>query len=160
VTVLIIIASIASILTAVLQLFGWLKIKRGDVKKFIAIRGRTIAWNAYLIFATLFTIYFLLVLSIVFTSVPFSIGVATLTLLILLALLGTWSPAIQRLHNRRIDTAVNIVIICLLTLTVIGFWIFQWPEIQRPIFVTLLLLAIIVIYIVDRVVKKRKLSRN
>jgi len=160
VTILIIIASIVGILTFVLQLFGWLKIEPDGVKKFIAIRGRTFAWNAYLIIATLITIYFLFVLSLVLSTVSFSISLATLILLILWALLGTWSPAIQRLRNRRINTAVNIVAICLLTLTVVGFWILQWPEIQQPIFVTLLLLAIVVIYIVDRAVKKRKPSRN
>ncbi len=159
-TILIIIASIACILAFVLQLFGWLKIEPDGVKKFITIRGRPLAWNAYLIIATLITIYFLFVLSIVLSSAPFSIGLATLILLILWGLLGTWALAIQRLRNRRINTAVNIVAICLLTLTVVGFWTVQGPEIQQPIFVTLLLLAVFVIYIVDRAVKKRKPSRN
>ncbi len=158
-TVLIIIASIATILTFVTQLFG-IKINPNNVKKFIAIRGQAIAWSAYVIIATLFTIYFLFVLSIVIYYVSFSIGLVTLILLLLWGLLGIWTPAIQRLRNKRINNAVNFVVFCLLTLTIIGFWIFQWPEIQQPIFATLLLLAIVIIYIVDRVVKKRKLSRN
>ena len=154
--ILTIVVSIVVILGFVLQLLGYLEIRPDDVKKFIAIRGRTFAWNAYLLIATLITIYFLAVLSIVLSSAPFSIGVATLIVLILWALLGAWAPAIQRLHNKRINTAVNIVAICLLTLTIVGFWIAQWPEIQQAIFVTLLLLAIVVIYIVDRIIKKRK----
>ena len=159
-TILTIVVSIVVILSFVLRLLGYLKIEPNDLKKFIAIRGRTLAWNAYLLIATLITIYFLAVISIVLSFAPFSIGVATLTLLILWVLLGTWTPAIQRLRNRRINTAVNIVAICLLILTVVGFWGAQWPEIQQPIFVTLLLLVIVVIYIVDRAVKKRKPSRN
>ncbi len=155
----IVITVLLALLLQLSNLFG-IKINPNNVKKFIAIRGRTLAWNAYLIIATLITIYFLFVLSLVLSTVSFSISLATLILLILWALLGTWSPAIQRLRNRRINTTVNIVAICLLTLTVVGFWIVQWPEIQQPIFVTLLLLAIVVIYIVDRAVKKRKPSRN
>ena len=142
-----------------LQLFG-IKINPNDVKKFIAIRGRTLAWNFYLLIATIITIYFLFVLSLVLSFVPFSIELGTLILLILWGLLRTWAPAIQRLRSKRINTAVNIVAICLLTLTVVGFWIVKWPEIQQPIFVTLLLFALVVIYVAQRVVKRRKPSRN
>lgn len=140
----------------VLVFFGWLKVEPADVKRFLVIRGRTIAWNFYLIFATLITLYFLFVLSIIFSTLSFSLSLAILIVLILWALLGAWAPAIQRLHKKRINTAVNIVAICLLILMIVGFWIVKWPEIQQPIFVTLLLLAIVVIYMVDRIIKKRK----
>ena len=142
-----------------LNLFG-IKINANDLKKFISIRGRTIAWKAYLLIATLISIYFLAVLSILFSPTTFSIGLATLTIVVLWALLGIWAPALQRLRSSRINTAINIVAICLSILMVVGFWIVQWPEMQLPIFVTLLLLAITIIYIVDRIVKKRKSSRN
>ena len=147
-------------LAFVLGLFGWLKVEPSDVKKFLVIRGQTLAWNAYLIIAILSTFYLLLVLSIIFSTLSFSFSLATLIVLILWALLGMWTPAIQRLRNKRINTTVNIVYFCLLPLMVVGFWIVKWPEIQQPIFVTLLLLAIVVIYIVDRAVKKRRLCHN
>ncbi len=165
---------VIAFLNLVFRLFEWLKVEPADVKKFLvfqgrtlairgrtlAIRGRTFAWNAYLIFAVLISIYFLFVFSIMLSYVSFSFSLATLILFILWGLLGTWAPAIQRLRSKRINTAVNIVAICLSTLMVVGFWIVKWPDIQQPIFVTLLLLVIVVIYIVDRAVKKRKPSHN
>ncbi len=156
-TVLTVIASIVGIVSFVFQLFGWLKIEPNGVKKFIAIRGRTLAWNAYLIVAALFTIYLLLffILSVL-SAKSFSISLATLLVLILWGLLGGWAPAIQRLRNKRINVIVDIVTICLMILTVVGFWIVKWPEIRSPVLVTLGLLAIVVIYVVDRIVKRRK----
>lgn len=140
-----------------LQLFG-VKISPNDVKKFIALRGRTLAWNTYLIIAILITIYFLLTLSLVISYISFSISLATLIVLILWALLGVWAPAIQRLHNKRINATVQIMAVFLITLTVIGFWVVKWPEIQQPFFVTLLLLAVFIILIVEWVIKKRDLT--
>lgn len=155
----IVITVLLGLLFQLLNLFGF-KIDPNNVRKFIAIRGRTLAWNAYLIIATLITIYFLFVLSLVLSTVSFSISLAILLLFILWGLLGVWIPAIQRFRDKRINAAVQIIALCLLTLTIIGFWIVKWPEIQQPIIVALLLLAMVVIYVVDRVVKKRKPSRN
>jgi hypothetical protein len=160
VTALTISILIFTILMFVLQLFRWLKIEPSDVKKFITVRGRTIAWNVYLVIAILITIYFLLVLSIIVCEVPFSISVATLIVLVLWALLGTWAPAIQRLRSKRANVAVLFTGFSLLVLMVVGFWIAQWPETSKSIFVTILLVAIVVVYIVDRAVRKRKASRK
>ena len=143
-----------------LKLFGWLKIESDDIKKFITIRGRKLAWNFYLIIAILITIYFLFVVSLVLSFVSFSLSLAMLLLLILWGLLGVWSPAIQRLRNQRINQMFDTTTIILIIVIVVGFWIVQWPDIQAPIFVTLLLLAIGIVYIVDRMLKTRNKIRN
>ncbi|MFC2070258.1 hypothetical protein ACFLTB_03700 [Chloroflexota bacterium] len=149
-----------SFFTFIFTLFGWLKINPSDIKKFVAIRGRTLAWNAYLVIAILITAYFIFVLSLIISYLTFSFSLVVLLILLLWAMVGTWSPALQRLHNKRINIAVEIIYLSLLHLTIAGFWIVQWPQIQQPIFVTLLLLAIDVIYIIDRVIKKRKISHD
>lgn len=140
----------------VLQLFGWLKVEPADVKKFLVIRGRALAWNAYLIFAIIFSLFIGFVLSFTISIMSFSIGVATLVIMLLWALLGAWAPAIQRLHNKRINSIVDIVYLCLVALMIVGFWIAQWPEWQKPTLVTSLLLILFVAYLVDRFIKKRK----
>lgn len=155
----IIVTVILGLIFQLLNLFG-IKIDPKNIKKFIAIRGKTIAWNIYLLIATIITVFFIFSLSVVLTNVSFSIGPATFIVVILWGILGIWTPAIQRLRNKRINTAVQIVGISLVTLMVIGFWIFEWPEIQRPIFVTILLFVSIAIFIVDRILKNRKRDAN
>lgn len=153
-TVLIILGSIAGILSVVINFLKYFNIAPKDLKKFITIYGRVLAWKAYLIFTIVFTIYFFIVLAVVFSSVSFSIGFVALLLLILWGLLGTWTPALRRLNNKRVDNVVNIVAICLMIVIVILFWFVMWPEIQQPIFVTLLLLAYIIVDEVNRFNKK------
>ena len=144
-----------------LKLFRWLKIEPSDVKNFIVIRGRPIAWNLYRAVAITFTIYFLLVLSLVISFLPFTISLVTFIVLIIWALLGIWSPAIQKyFEGKRVSVGLQVASYSLITLTVVLFWFVQYPEIQTPLFVTLLLVLVFVILIVDSVYKRLKARKS
>ncbi len=143
--------------TFVLMLLGWLKVESSDVKRFIVVRGRPIAWSVYIVVAMLFTIYFLLALSLVISFSPFTISLVTFIVLIIWALLGIWSPAILKyFEGKRVSVGLQVTSYSLITLTVVLFWFVQYPEIQTPLFVTLLLVAIFVILIVQSVYKRLK----
>ena len=144
-----------------LKLFGWLKVEPGDVKRFIVVRGRPIARSVYTAVAILFTIYFLLVLSLIISFSPFTISLVTFIVLIIWALLGIWSPAILKYFDgKRVRVGLQVAFYSLITLTVVLFWFVKYPEIQTPLFVTLLLVAVFVILIVHSVYKRLKAHRS
>lgn len=148
-------------LTFVLMLLGWLKVQPSDVKRFIAVRGRPIAWSVYIVVATLLTIYFLLTLSLVISFLPFTISLVTFIVLIIWALLGIWSPAILKyFEGKRVSVGLQVAFYSLLTLTVVLFWFVQYPEIQTPLLATLLLVAVYVILIVHSVYKRLKARKS
>jgi len=166
------IETIVSIVTAIiicacyligtlLKLFGWLKVEPSDVKRFIVVRGRSIAWSVYVVVTILFTIYFLLVLSLVISFSPFTISLVTFIVLIIWALVGLWSPAILKyFEGKRVSVGLQVASYSLITLTVVLFWFVQYPEIQTPLFVTLLLVAVFVILIVHSVYKRLKARKS
>lgn len=144
-----------------LKLFGWLKVEPSDVKRFIVVRGRPIAWNFYIVVTILFTIYFLLVLSLVISLLPFTISLVTFIALTIWAILALWSPAILKYFDgKRVGVGLQVAFYSLITLTVVLFWFVQYPEIQTPLFVTLLLVAVFVILIVQSVYKKLKARKS
>jgi hypothetical protein len=152
---------ITGILSLLLQLLTFLGIKVNlkDLKKYITIHKTPFTWNIYLIIATLLTIYFFYVISIVISNISSPFYIATFMVLILWGLLGTWSPAIRRLNNRCTNIFVEIISLLLVTLVVLGFWKVKWPEIQPSIFVTLLYLAFMVCYVITKIVNKKKIKK-
>lgn len=152
-----IIICVCYLVGTLLKLFGWLEIEPTDVKRFIVIRGRPIAWSFYTVVATLFTIYFLFALSLVISRSSFTISLLTFIVLIIWALLGIWSSAILKYFGgRRVSIGLLVAFYSLLTSMVVLFWFVQYPEIQKPLFVTLLLVAVFVILIVQGIYKRLK----
>ncbi len=155
-----IILLVLAFFTFIFNIIGWPKVKPSDMKRFIMVRGRSIAWNVYLVVAILFTIYFLLMLSIWISYLPFTITLVTLIVLIIWALVGVWSPTILKYYeDKRVSVGLQVASYSLITLTVILFWFVEYPEIQTPLFVTLLLIAVFVILIVHSVYNRIKAAR-
>ena len=145
------------IVTTLLKVFGWLKLEPSDVKRFIAIRGRPLAWSAYVIVATILTAYIFLVLSLVASFSTPSITLLTFIVLMAWGVIGIWSPAILKtFESKEVNVALQITFYLFVTLTVVLFWFVPNVEFQSKLFVTLLIVGVFVILIVDSVYKRRK----
>ena len=145
----------------VFKVLGWFKIEPSDVKHFILIRGRAIAWSAYAIFATLITLYFIFVLSLFIAVVPLTLELVAFIVLIIWALLGIWSPTILKyFDSRRVIIMLQGVMLLLVTLTVVLFWFLEAPEFYIKLFVTLLLAAILMLFFGEKMYSKRKARKS
>ena len=81
--------------------------------------------------------------------------------LIIWALIGVWSPTILKyFEGKRVSVGLQVASYSLITLTVILFWFVKYPEIQVPLFVTSLLMAVFVILIVHGVYKRIKARKS
>jgi len=72
------------------------------------------------------------------------------------ALLGIWTSEIQRLPSERIHAAIGVAHICFGALTLILFWIYQWPQWHTPAILTSFSALLFVIYLINEFVTKRK----
>ena len=136
-----------------------------DVEKLFAKRWRIIRWGVivkrvYLFFASTLSIYLILTpLALLTITHAFQQNIVSFVMIVILmvgALLGVWIPALQRLRNRRIKVAIDIIRPCLVVLLLIGFWIIKWPLWHVPAILTSLLVLVFVAYLIDALITKRK----
>lgn len=158
-TVLVVITSIATILSFIINLFKWLKIQPNDLKQFIVVRGKTITWSIYILFTSLISVFFITTLYIVIPNTNYSLGLIILVVLIFWGLIGIWTPAIQRLNNNHINNILQYVNFVFFVFMVVGYWIVQWPKIYSSIIITLVVVALIVVYLVPIIKEKIVLAR-
>lgn len=136
------------------------KLDRAIVDNVLMVWGRKTALRIYLVIAALVSIYYLAVMVMVLAYTSFSLNLLMLILLVVWTLINTWALAFKRIPAKWIEAAVNIVSVGLLVLLAAGFWAVQWVDIQLPLFITLMLLVIVVVYVVERAVAKRRLKRD
>lgn len=155
-TVLIIVGTIIAILSHTTNIFKFFSVKPDDLKRFVTIRGKTIAWSFYSIIAAVISIFFLFSVSVVVIGTPFSVGSLTFIILILWGLVAVWTPIALLLKSQTTNEIFLLISHILMILVVVGFWFFSWPNITKPIFVTVLLFIFLALYIISEIRKNRK----
>ena len=139
-----------------LGVLKWYGKKPAAVRKFFEEKRQDLAWKIYLFIACILSLFIGFVFVSLIRLPVFQIEVVIIDVMMLWALLGIWTPAIQRLRNKRINNAADITNICLAVLILVSFWITQWPAWLIPTLVTSLLILLFVFYMVDRFIVKRK----
>lgn len=147
---------VVAVLGFALNLLRWFHVEPADVGKFFAKRGQVLSWYIYLSVACVLSLFIGFVFVSMTISLVFQVEIIVMDIIMLWALLGVWMPAIQRLRNKKINNAVDVVFICLAVFILIGFWITQWPAWQTPTILNSSAVIILVAYLINEFVLKRK----
>lgn len=138
-----------------ITLLTWL-IPPSSVKKFLKKYWRSLPWKVYLLIAFAFSVF-----NIIFFYMLLSVGITletvVLGILMLWALMGIWTPAIQTLPDRRtLHKAIGIAHICFGILVLVLFWITQWPEWRTSALLTsCLVIPLVILLVYDQVIKRK-----
>jgi predicted membrane channel-forming protein YqfA (hemolysin III family) len=84
------------------------------------------------------------------------LALTVLYVLTLLAMLGIWMPALQKVQNKRVVKTIYIAGACLLGLMFVLFWITQWPQWQIPVLLTSIVVLMFIGLFVFSLIEKRK----
>ncbi len=132
-----------------------------DVGRFFAKRWRAFVFIAYIIFASAYSLFFI-VYVYALAKVELNIEIWTLTVLMLWSILGIWMPALGRFRNQKlIKRITSIFHIVFGGLLIVLFWIIKWPDWRTPSIITAFILfsfvLLLTIYLID---KRRRTVRH
>lgn len=151
-----VVVAIWATMTGILRVLEYFHVESADVIKFFTERGRNLAWNIYLVAAFIMSLMAAYVLVLIPILLSLTIEAATIEILMLWSLLGIWLPAIRRLRKATINKAVDVAYFSLVVLALVGFWISQWPAWQTPTLLSSLLAVLLVYYLIDRFIVRRR----
>jgi hypothetical protein len=153
------IVTIIAVLSFILNLLRWLKIEPRDVQRFYLRRKRAIYWNSYLVFAILCTTYILFAFVMFIQNIEFRFDVLVMYVLFGWAILGLWTPFIQRISNPKLLRLFDIINFSIVVFVIASFWIIKWPQWLQPTLVTsVLALSLIGLGVVKYLEVKKRCS--
>lgn len=133
--------------------------KLPDVWKFLAKRWRIIALSIYVLFAFAFTVFSISYVYLI-SRIELNIGIWTLIVIMLWAILGIWMPALQLLPSKKLVQKVTGTFhIIFGSLLFVLFWIIKWPDWRTPGILTAFIAIMLLVSLVVYRFKKRKNSK-